>query len=434
MSFNFLLASWGSSGNLNPVLTAGRQLRRNGHRVRVIADPATRGEVEAADFEFVTWRRAPTGSAADPADFSDMEDWARRVIFAPAAAYAADIQDEIGRFPADAVLSIDLLFGAVLGAEAAGVPVAMLSPHVSIRPIPGIPPGTSDLAQPKTTEERAEVAAANEEWGDFMNRFLAPLNDACAQLGVIGVTHVVDLFDRADRLLLAISRAFDFQAESLPDNVRYVGPLLDQPSWSLPWRAPWSVRSERPRALIACSTGSQGQGGLVQRVIHAMGWIEIDAVATAGPNLNVADLQAPENVRLLQSAPHDSVMKEVSVVVTQGGHGTVNRALVNGLPLLVLPMARDQGANAMRIEAKGAGLRLPPTASEAEIAFAVSRLTTEPHFRASARRLGKAIRADIDASILVRELEAVTAARRGAGTAARKPSLRASANVAVRAA
>ena len=165
-----------------------------------------------------------------------------------------------------------------------------------------------------------------------------------------------------------------------------------------------------------------------------MGLIEIDAVATAGPNLNIADLQAPENVRLLQSAPHDSVMKEVSAVVTQGGHGTVNRALINGLPLLVLPMARDQGANAMRVEAKGAGLRLPPTASEAEIASAVRRLTTEPHFRASARRLGEAIRADIDASILVRELEAVAAAGRGAGTAARKPSRRVSAHAAVRAA
>lgn len=434
MSFNFLLASWGSSGNLNPLLTAGRQLRRSGHRVRVIADPAMRGEVQAADFEFVTWRRAPTGNAADPADISDMEDWLRRALFAPAAAYAADILDECDRVPADAVLCIDILFGAVLGAEAAGVPVAMLSPHVSIRPLPGIPPVTSGLAQPKTPEERAEVAAANDQWGDFMNRFLAPLNDTCAQLGVNGLTHVMDLFDRADRLLLAVSRAFDFQGDSLPDNVRYVGPLLDQPGWSLPWQSHWSVRSDRPRALIACSTGSQGQGDLVQRIVNAIGLIEVDAVATAGPNLNIADLQAPENVRLLQSAPHDSVMKEVSAVVTQGGHGTVNRALINGLPLLILPMARDQGANAMRVEAKGAGLRLPPTASEAEIASAINRLTTEPHFRASARRLGEAIRAEIDASILVRELEALAAAGRGAGAAAHKPAQRASGHGAVRAA
>src|SRR5258706_13143436 len=142
MSYQFLLASWGNLGTLIPLLTAGRRLRRNGHHVRVMADPAMRAEIEAAEFEFVTWRRAPIGEAADPADFSDMQDWIRRAMFVPAAAYAADIQDEIGRMPTDAVLSLDILFGAALGAEASDVPFAFLSPHVSLRTLPGMPPAT----------------------------------------------------------------------------------------------------------------------------------------------------------------------------------------------------------------------------------------------------------------------------------------------------
>lgn len=411
MSYNFLLASWGSSGNLNPLLTAGRKLGRNGHRVRIIADPAMRDEVEAADFEFVTWRRAPIGTAADPTDISDLKDWLRRVLFDPAAAYAADIRDEMRRDPMDAVLSIDLLFGGVLGAEAAGVPVAMLSPHISIRPLPGVPPAASGLTQPKTPEERAEVAAASDRFADLLNGFLPNLNEGRARLGLTGLDHVMELFDRADRLLLAISQAFDFQADSLPDNVRYVGPLLDEPSWSKPWRSPWATQSDRPRALIACSSGAQGQGDLVQRVLDAMGTVQIDAVATTGPNLNMADLRAPENVHLLYSAPHDAVMREVSLVVTQGGHGTVSRALINGLPQLILPMGRDQSDNAARVEAKGAGLRLPPTASAADIAAALNRLIEEPHFRVASRRVGDAINADIDASSLVREMEAIVPQR-----------------------
>src|SRR5258706_11949674 len=134
MSYHFLLASWGTLGNLSPLLTAGRRLRRNGHHVRVMADPAMRAEIEAAEFEFVTWRRAPIGEAADPADFSDMQDWIRRAMFVPAAAYAADIQDEIGRMPTDAVLSLDILFGAALGAEASDVPFGFLSPCQSSDP------------------------------------------------------------------------------------------------------------------------------------------------------------------------------------------------------------------------------------------------------------------------------------------------------------
>jgi UDP:flavonoid glycosyltransferase YjiC (YdhE family) len=48
VSYDFLLISWGTAGNLNPLLTAGRQLRQSGHRVRVMADPAIRDEVAAA--------------------------------------------------------------------------------------------------------------------------------------------------------------------------------------------------------------------------------------------------------------------------------------------------------------------------------------------------------------------------------------------------
>jgi UDP:flavonoid glycosyltransferase YjiC (YdhE family) len=429
MSYHFLLSSWGTLGNLSPLLTAGRLLRRNGHHVRVMADPAMRAEIEAADFEYVGWRRAPTGEAADPTNFSDMQDWMRRAMFAPAGAYAADIQDEIGRMPTDAILSIDVLFGAALGAEASGVPIALLSPHVSIRTLPGMPPATCGLGQPKTPEERAEVEAANAGLAAVMNASLPILNRARAEHGLPVLADIMDLFDRADRLLLATSQAFDFQADTLPDNFRYVGPLLDVPNWSkssqgkyspakslqevtLPevsWRAAWPAQSDRPRVLVACSTGAQGQRDLVQRVIDAVGTIEVDALATTGPNLDTADLRAPKNVHLIQGAPHDLVMKDVSAVITQGGHGTVIRALANGVPQLILPMARDQTANAVRVEARGAGLQLPPSASHAEIAAAINRLITEPQFKAAARRVGDAIRADIDRSSLVEEMETIAA-------------------------
>src|SRR5258707_10025457 len=400
MSYHFLLASWGTLGNLSPLLTAGRRLSGTGHHIRVMADPAMRHEVEAAGFEFVTWRRAPTGEAADPTDISDMQDWIRRTVFDPAGAYAADIRDETGRMPTDAILLLDVLFGAALGAEASDVPFALLSPHVSIRPLPGMPPATSGLSQPKTPEERADVDAVSARLAEMLNAFLPILNRARADLGLPVLEDVMDLFDRADRLLLATSQTFDFQADSLPDNFRYVGPLLDVPSWSKSlqaksWQAPWSAQSERPRVLVACSTGAQGQRDMFQRVLDAIGTIDVEALATTGPNLDVAELRAPKNVHVLRGAPHDLVMKDVSLVVSQGGHGTVTRSLVNALPQLILPMARDQAGNAARVEAKGAGLRLPPTASEAENATAVNRLITEPQFKAAARLLRDSIKADI---------------------------------------
>lgn len=412
MSYRFLLASWGTLGNLSPLLTAARRLRGHGHHVRVIADPAMRAEVDAADFEFVSWRSAPIGEAADPTDVSNLQDRMRRVVFEPCPAYATDIRDEIGRLPADAVLSLDFLFGAALGAEASGVPFAFLSPHVSLRILPGMPPATSGLGQPKTPEEHAEVAAACAALDGAMNASLPILNRARVDCGLPVLPDVMDLFDRADRVLLATSRAFDFEATSLPDNFRYIGPLLDVPNWSKSWQAPWRGQPDRSRALIACSTGAQNQRDLFQRVIDAVGKVDIDAVFTTGPSLDVADFRAPQNVHLVRGAPHDSIMRDVSMVISQGGHGTVTRSLINALPQLILPMARDQLANAARVEAKGVGLRLGLTASEPDIAAAINRLITEPQFKVAARKLGEAIKADIDTSGLVNEMELLAAVGR----------------------
>lgn len=100
------------------------------------------------------------------------------------------------------------------------------------------------------------------------------------------------------------------------------------------------------------------------------------------------------------------------MVISQGGHGTVTRSLINALPQLILPMARDQLANAARVEAKGVGLRLGPTASEADIAAAINRLITEPQFKVAARKLGEVIKADIDTSGLVNEMELLAAVGR----------------------
>ena len=414
MTRHVLLVSWGSSGNLNPILTAARQLKQHGHRARVMADPAMRNDVEAAGFEYMSWTRAPIGSAADPSDFADLQGWFRQAVFDPAEAYASDLLGEIRRTQTDAVICIDLLFGCSVGAEAAGVPLALLSPHVSIRPLPGIPPASTGLPAAKTSEERKNIAAITADLSQLFEDFLPSFNATRARFGLPGLQSPWNIFDRADRCLLAISRSFDFEADALPGNVRYIGPLLDEPGWSKPWRAPWPERSLRPRVLVACSTGSQGQRDLVQRAINAMGMLRVDAVATTGPNLDPSELNAPDNVSLLESAPHDAVMKEVNVVVTQGGHGTVCRSLINGLPQLILPAGRDQPDNAARVEAKGAGLRLPPTASEAEMATAVGRLLTEPRFRLAARNLGAVIRADIAACSLVGEMESIVAARRAA--------------------
>lgn len=413
MSLQVLCISWGTSGNLSPVLTAARQLHRAGHYPRVMADPAMRREVEVAGFPFTGWRRAPSGIDADPPDVSDLADWIYKTMFAPAGAYAADTLDEIRRLPTDAVLSVDLLAGCALAAEAAGLPHAVLSPHVSIRPLPGIPPAASGLAPPRNAKELAAMDAATAAIVSAMEQGRPALNAARRAFGLPPAASAFAHFEKAERVLLAISRSFDFDTQELPANYRYIGPLLDEPVWSRGALTAWPG-ARRPRILVAGSTGAQNQTDLLRRVAHALGTVDAETVLTTGPNVDAKGLAAPAAIHVAAAASHDALMAEADLVVCQGGHGTVSRALLHGVPLLVIPLARDEADNAARIAERGAGLCLPAGASETEIATTVRRLLADTSFRTAARALGAAARADLDAAGLVREIEAMAASHRGA--------------------
>ena len=92
-------------------------------------------------------------------------------------------------------------------------------------------------------------------------------------------------------------------------------------------------------------------------------------------------------------------------MITHGGHGSVLRPIRAGVPVLCLPMGRDQPDNAARVEARGAGLTLSPDASPDDIREGLRRLLTENAFRAAALALGREIAAASDQADAVEELE-----------------------------
>ncbi len=412
MPFNFLVTSWGNPGNLNPLLTAARRLRQRGHRVRFLDEAAHHDEIERAGFTAISWRRPtpirlPEASDEEPA-WAELRALLDQMMFGGALDYAADTIDALRSEPTDAVVTNDLLAGPVIAAEAMGVPCALLSPHISVRKLEGMP-FCMDGILPDGPEAEALQEADLARLVSLQDSYLPTLNRARAAFGLAPLGHIYDHYDRVDRVLIGISAAFDFPAKSLPDNLRYVGPLLDLPAWTRPWTRPWRSDRLRPRVLVSLSTSFQNQADLLRRIIAALGTLDLDVVVTAGPAMEQESFALPANVTLLSSAPHDAVMKEVSLVVTHGGHGTVARALLNQVPLLVIPMGRDQGSNAIRVSARGAGLALPVDAAQAEIASAVERLLNEPQFRKAAARLGRAMTSDMASSMLAREMEAIAA-------------------------
>jgi MGT family glycosyltransferase len=226
---------------------------------------------------------------------------------------------------------------------------------------------------------------------------------------------VVDVFEqyrRADCELVLTSRAFDFAIEEpeMPDNVLHVGPQLSLgPQSHLSDGR--SERRERPLVLASLSTTYQGQEEALGRIVQALSMLPVDGLVTTGPAVSLPR-PLPSNVEVSAWVPHSEVLPHTALVLTHGGLGTVMASLAHGVPIICMPMGRDQDGNSARVARLGAGLELARDATPEQIADAIQTALRSPGLRHGAERIAAEIRHDIEADRAVRELEWVANASR----------------------
>jgi MGT family glycosyltransferase len=416
----FLFAHWEGGGNTPPMLSIVRRLLARGHSVRVMSDPCNRAEVEATGASFSSWTRAPRRPDKSP-DTDPLRDWEvkspatllgrlrDRMFVGPSLAYAQDVLDELKRFPADVVVTSEMLLGVMAGAEAAGLPCVALSANVYLFPLPGVPPFGPGL-QPATNalgrlRDWAVRTMALREFGKGTGRF----NETRRRLGLEPLRHPFDQVTRLARHVVLTSAAFDFASSAPPVTLVYAGPELDDPAWTSGWESPWSASDRRPLIVVGFSTTFQNQAAPLRHVVEALRDLDVRAVVTTGPAIDAGSLPAAPNVFVCESAPHSELLKEAAAAVTHAGHGTVIRALAAGVPLVCMPMGRDQNDNAARVVFHGAGVRLAPSASPQKIRDAIRLVLERSSYRERARTLGERIVRDARASTAVPVLEEVAA-------------------------
>lgn len=400
-------------GTVPPEVGTARRLVERGHRVVVLAEDSMADDVLASGAELRRWTTAPNRASRKPED-DPYRDWEcknpiqlfdrllEHQFVGPAARYAADTTAAIEDVRPDLVVSGYFTPGTLIAAEAAGVPYDVLIPNPYVVPAPGMPPFGMGLKPATGALGRLRDRAILGFTGRLWAKATAPLNELRASLGLGPNDGIFDQILHARRVLVLTSAEFDFPAE-VPDQVRYVGAVLDDPTWAeLPWTAP---PGDDPLVLVALSSTFQDHAACLQRIVDGLATLPVRAIVTTGPALDLDAVTAPPQISVIAAAPHASILREAAAVVTHGGHGTVVRSLAAGVPALVLPHGRDQADNAVRLTMRGAGLQLKRTASPKAIAAAVDRLLTEPAFHEAAERLGATIRTDATSGTAVAELE-----------------------------
>jgi MGT family glycosyltransferase len=144
----------------------------------------------------------------------------------------------------------------------------------------------------------------------------------------------------------------------------------------LPRRLP-----DAPLVLVSLSTTQQHQGALLQRLCAILGRLPVEAIITTGRAVAPESLSAPPNVTLVRHHSHDAILPEASLLITHAGLGTVLAGAEYGVPMLCLPMGRDQPANARRVADLGFGLASSPEAADEDLMAAINRLLSDGAIR-----------------------------------------------------
>ncbi len=95
---------------------------------------------------------------------------------------------------------------------------------------------------------------------------------------------------------------------------------------------------------------------IARRVVEAVRRAGVRALLATGWG-GMDDIDAPPNMHVIESAPHDALFRHVSAVVHHGGAGTTAAGLRVGRPTLVCPQAVDQPFWAKRVWELGCGPR-----------------------------------------------------------------------------
>jgi len=408
---SYLFVTIDGGGNIPPVLGLAKRLLEKGHKVYVLTEPCLEAPVKTMGLGYFSFKKHYTRTNRKE---DICKDWNAKpfekpvfenIIFGPAQIAIEETIQVLKATPAD-VLVVDCLLPPVLIAgEVMDIPRVLLFHMPEYLPGPNRPPGVMGLLPGIGVLGKMRDRLLLKVFNKALNKYLPKINDIRKSYGLAPLKNLIDLLHQADRRFIQTSEAFDFPIEPAPQNVRYVGPILDDPDWVGKWEHPWPTGDIRPLVIVSLSTTFQNQSKVIQACIDALSGLEVKGLVTLGMAMEDESFLLPENVKIIKSAPHSKVFPHADLVITHGGHGTIMRALSHGLPLICLPMGRDQNDNAAKVAYYGCGIKLSKKSSPKKIGRAVEGILGNLSFTAKAQKLGNAILEDFHSERAVAELE-----------------------------
>jgi MGT family glycosyltransferase len=400
-----LIAACPPVGHVAPLLNVARGLVNRGHDVTFLTSARYAGKIRATG---ATPHPLPYGADYDDSFFDDLPGRVetsgvarvnfdvKHVFVRPLPHQAAALDELMAAKRYDAILADAFFLGVLpmlLGDPAARPPVLtytttplFLSSRDTAPGGTGILPGVGVLGR---LRNRALNVVAQKVLLRPSHRAAETMLDA---LGLPRLpVFVLDSAVLADRLIVPTIPEFEYHRSDLPAHVRFVGAVSPEPAQGFVAPSWWGeLSADRPVVHVTQGTIDNADlSRLIEPTIEALADEDVTVVVTTGgrPVTQVRG-PLPSNTFVAEFIPHDVLLPSVDVMITNGGYGAAQRALMTGVPLVVAGNTEDKPEVAARVEWFGAGVNLHtgvPTA--AMVRRAVRQILEDDAYRTAARNL-----------------------------------------------
>jgi MGT family glycosyltransferase len=347
-------------GHLLPLAALLNELAQRGHQVHLLTMSSGVADIRAS------------GIHAEPVDprieAIGGPDWMARnalevlkisidVLCRRAVFEVDDLHSAIDRIRPDAVIVDANCWGAISAADAGDVPWLVFSPFTPYLRSPGVPPfGPGLRPLPGVVGRLRDSAIRPFVTRLFDRRMLPRVNAIREQVGAPAIMSVDDLMRRAPLLLAVGGEPFEYPHIGWGDAVHLIGACVFEPQ---PVRRPeWVASIDQPIVLVSTSSIKQADAVLGRTALQALAGEPVHVVATFPAGVP-KDLPEVGNATVCEFVPHGVVLDHACCAITHGGMGTTVKALDRGVPVCVVPFARDQAEVARRVEVARCGARLP---------------------------------------------------------------------------
>lgn len=415
----FLFTVWSFPGDMNPHLAVAFSLRTRGHEVAVYTGARASAALQSLALTHYPMRHADeeilyrslldhddTGHAYSLRALLRLRATLRTWLLDPIPGQLADLEPILEQWRPDVIVCDPLIWAPFLVLrETRSVPVAILS-WTAASMLSGsnamlwglvLPPPANTIMRLRNIVARAIANYANRGFRHAVSAVRARYGLAPLAMPVMDFSGTMPLY------LIAGVREFDYNRRDLPPSVHYVGrcawarPSGQRPAWldEIPPGTPLiyvtegTIEAGEPRLLQAAARGLAGLPMCVLLKDAQILQPERDP-STVGLGSLASNIRL-ESFVLGQGGQSDA-LTHASIVITNGGAGSVLAALAAGIPLIVVPTTWDKPENARRVVAAGAGVSIDPRrCTPQRLRAAVRHVLATPSYREQARRMAASI-------------------------------------------